>query len=115
MSPEVHFRSGANGSGSRLALPIAGGMLHDIENDPGLRSKYLTGFNEMIDDTLYFNCEPYREPSFFEDLFQKKESSEKKETRKNKKESRKDKKEKKDSKFKSFFKRLFGKKDKEDK
>jgi len=115
MSPEVHFRSGTNGSGSRLALPIAGGMLHDIENDPGLRSKYLTGFNEMIDDTLYFNCEPFREPSFFEDLYQKKESSEKNETRKNKKESRKDKKEKKDSKFKSFFKRLFGKKDKGDK
>ncbi len=115
MSPEVHFRSGANGSGSRLALPIAGGMLHDIENDPGLRSKYLTGFNEMINDTLSFNCEPYRELSILEDLFQKKESSEKKETRKNKKESRKDKKEKKDSKFKSFFKRLFGKKDKEDK
>ena len=112
MSPEVHFRSGANGSGSRLALPIAGYLFHDIERDPKLKSKYLTGFNTMTDDSLQFDCEPYREPSFFEDLFKKKETSVNKEKRKSKREAKK---EKKDGKFKSFFKRLFGKKDKEDK
>lgn len=111
MSPEVHFRSGTDGSGSRLALPIAGLLFHDIENDPKLRSKYLIGFNESPKDTLLFDCEPYREPSFLEevidDLFYKKDSSVDKKTRRSKKKAGE---EKKDSKFKNFFKRLFGRK-----
>ncbi|MCB0793251.1 MAG: transglycosylase domain-containing protein [Flavobacteriales bacterium] len=41
MDPSVHFRSSA-GSGSQLALPIAGGILKEMERSSSLRRMYLT-------------------------------------------------------------------------
>ena len=59
-TPEVHFYSG-NGSGSSLALPIAGHVLRAIENNSGWRNKFLTSFaiSDSISNEL--NCEPYKE------------------------------------------------------
>jgi len=73
-SPEVHFYSG-NGSGSSLALPIAGNVLRAIENNAGWRKQYLTPFK--ISQSVYddLNCIPYKETGikgFFNRLFHRK-------------------------------------------
>ncbi len=70
-SPEVHFFSGT-GSGSSLALPIAGNVLRGIENNSELRNQYLTPF--LIPQSTYdmLECEPYHEKGikgFFNRLF----------------------------------------------
>jgi penicillin-binding protein 1A len=59
-SPEVHFRSSL-GSGSSLALPIAGEVISKVEKKPSMKSKYLTPFQfaDLIFDSV--ECEPYRE------------------------------------------------------
>lgn len=49
--PTVHFRTTALGSGSHMALPIFAMTAHAMENDPGLRTKYLLPF-PAIPDTL---------------------------------------------------------------
>jgi penicillin-binding protein 1A len=49
--PAVHFRTTALGSGSHMALPIFAMTAHAMENDPGLRTKYLLPF-PAIPDTL---------------------------------------------------------------
>lgn len=73
-TPEVHFYSG-NGSGSSLALPIAGNVLRAIENNSAWRKKFLTPFiiPESISNDL--NCNPYKEigiKGFFYRLFHRK-------------------------------------------
>lgn len=62
-STEVHFRSGL-GSGSALALPIAGEILRGVEKEPQMKSKYLTPFqfSDLITDSI--NCEAFREKGF---------------------------------------------------
>lgn len=59
-SPEVHIRGGV-GSGSALALPIAGNILQNIENSKTLNTKYLTNFqhDSMADNLI--NCDPFYE------------------------------------------------------
>ncbi len=57
-SPEVHFRGGL-GSGSALALPIAGNILSDIESSGTLRKKYLTNFNHIYEDGQLIHCDPF--------------------------------------------------------
>jgi penicillin-binding protein 1A len=59
-SPEVHFRSG-KGSGSVLALPVAGKILSGVSHSPQEREKYLTSFvwTHEVADTAF--CEPFRE------------------------------------------------------
>jgi len=59
-TPEVHFYSG-NGSGSSLALPIAGHVLRAIENNSGWRNKFLTSFAIPDSVSNELNCEPYKE------------------------------------------------------
>jgi len=59
-TPEVHFYSG-NGSGSSLALPIAGHVLRAIENNSGWRNKFLTSFAISDSVSNELNCEPYKE------------------------------------------------------
>ena len=74
--PSIHFSNGANGSGSALALPIAGYFLRDLEKDRVLSKKYLAEFPKFQDEGA-FDCEGIRTKGainrFFEDLFQKKE------------------------------------------
>ncbi len=70
-TPEVHF-FGSTGSGSSLALPIAGHVLRGIENNSELRRRYLTPF--LIPQSTYemLECEPYHEKGikgFFKRLF----------------------------------------------
>ncbi|MDT8417766.1 MAG: transglycosylase domain-containing protein [Lutibacter sp.] len=70
-TPDVHFYSG-QGSGSSLALPIAGNVLRGIENDAKLRKQFLTPFsipNYIYDD---MQCDPYHQKGitgFFRRLF----------------------------------------------
>ena len=59
-SPEIHFQSGL-GSGSSLALPIAGEMIAAIEKTSSARNTYLTSFNLPDEIIEQMNCEPMRE------------------------------------------------------
>ena len=72
--PEIHFYSG-NGSGSTLALPIAGNVLRAIEHNARWRKQFLTHFTipESVSNDL--NCNPYKETGikgFFYRLFHRK-------------------------------------------
>ena len=100
--PQVHFTAGGNGSGSALALPIAGYMLQKIERDPALRKNYLKPFQIGAKYRDLMNCEPTRTKGtlnrFFENIFGKKEDQ--------------DSGRQEESKVKKFFKNLFGKKPK---
>jgi penicillin-binding protein 1A len=70
-TPDVHFYSG-QGSGSSLALPIAGNVLRGIEKDAKLRKQFLTPFSipyPIYDD---MQCDPYHQKGitgFFRRLF----------------------------------------------
>ena len=108
-TPEVHFTNGL-GSGSALALPIAGQVLADIENNYQLKRKYLKPFDLPESTYDLLATAPYlpkdSEKSFFEKFFDKKsESTAEKST---KKEDAEDQKEK-AGKLKSIMKKLFGK------
>jgi penicillin-binding protein 1A len=73
-SPEIHFYSG-NGSGSSLALPIAGNVLRAIENNGRWRKQFLTSFTIPDSVSNDLNCDPYKETGikgFFNRLFQRK-------------------------------------------
>ena len=60
MSPEVHFRGGM-GSGSVLALPIAGYIYSDIEKNNSQRKKYLTPFDHFYSEGELIHCDPFFE------------------------------------------------------
>lgn len=67
--PSVHFR-GALGTGSQLALPIAGQVFHGIEASSELRRRYMRPFTAP-DSALYtLDCPPRREPGWLERLFE---------------------------------------------
>lgn len=65
--PAVHFSSSL-GTGSQLALPIAGMVLHEVEANPALRRKYLRDFTWLNDHAVEMDCEPRRTPSALEQL-----------------------------------------------
>jgi len=102
MSPAIHFQTGANGSGSTLALPIAGMMINEMEESAEFTENYLTGFNPAIVDSAYFGCDTTIKSSgfrnFMEKLFNKNDEVIKKDTIKE------------EGKVKSWFKSIFGKK-----
>jgi penicillin-binding protein 1A len=79
MSPQVHFRSGANGSGSALALPIAGRMLKGVQQNVQLRQKYFKGIDRISEGADSLACPPYEpEGGFFhwlEELFEGEETT----------------------------------------
>ncbi len=60
MSPEVHFRGGM-GSGSALALPIAGYIYTDIESNGRLKKKYLSAFDHFYTEEELIHCDPFFE------------------------------------------------------
>ncbi len=70
--PSVHFNSGS-GTGSQLALPIAGQVLKDIQAQATLRRKYLQPFDWVAAYEVDMDCDPRRQSSgverFFNDLF----------------------------------------------
>ncbi len=104
-TPDVHFYS-ANGSGSSLALPIAGQLISGIEADKELSRRYLTSFGLSDDEYTFLNCNPYRQKGlkgFFDRLFDR-QADDKADRQLG------DRKEKKNPKKDSFIKRLFKKK-----
>lgn len=70
MSPEMHFNS-ATGSGSALALPIAGSIWKKIEASPSLASKYAGSFNIPSSIIEMMDCEPIEKTTIFDKLFKK--------------------------------------------
>lgn len=59
--PTVHFQSG-HGTGSQLALPIAGTVLKEIERNGDLRKRYLKDFNLYNAYAVDLDCPPHRDP-----------------------------------------------------
>ena len=73
MDPSIHF-SGGNGTGSKLALPIVGSVLRDVERSPELRKRYARPFSWIAEFPIDMACDARRRRSgiqeFFDDLFQ---------------------------------------------
>ena len=103
--PSIHFNNGANGSGSTLALPLVAKTLQKVQNSKSLQKKFSISFDKLpfeYEDALL--CDDYIEDSDFEKLlegiFKKKSTTFEKASRKAKRKNKK-----------SFFKRIFGKKE----
>lgn len=58
-TPDIRFGS-AYGSGSMLALPIAGEVLTGIENNGFLRGNYFTPFEVSDSSNVFIDCSPYQ-------------------------------------------------------
>ncbi len=99
-NPNIHFR-GANGYGSRAALPIFGKLINGIDKDKNLRKYSRAKFPNISESTAsLLDCPDFKDDSFIERNFQfmeKKNTSTDKEKTKSKK------------KKKGFWKKLFGK------
>ncbi|MEO8066756.1 MAG: transglycosylase domain-containing protein [Flavobacteriales bacterium] len=67
--PKIHF-SGASGSGSQLALPIAGSILAGIERTPDLRKRYIRSFDWIAEYDVDMDCDPQRDPGALEELLE---------------------------------------------
>ncbi len=102
-TPDVHFYDG-NGTGASLALPIVANVIRGINQDPGLREKYITPFDIPQNTYSFLQCNPYRQmgiKGFFNRLFQGKSKS-------NQHTGQAVKEKKKENRVLNFFKRLFG-------
>jgi penicillin-binding protein 1A len=106
--PSVHFNNGANGSGSALALPLVALTLKKVQGDRKLTGKLISQFPELPPDlAAELDCPDFREDKIFDnflDIFKKDKEKIKpgKVTTPSPEAPRK----------KSFFQRIFGKKDK---
>nr|MDQ3102044.1 penicillin-binding transpeptidase domain-containing protein [Bacteroidota bacterium] len=67
--PEIHFNS-TNGTGTQLALPIAGMVLKEIETKSALRKRYFLPFSRSDEIEIDLDCEPRRFPNALERLMQ---------------------------------------------
>ncbi|HMN04855.1 MAG TPA: transglycosylase domain-containing protein [Flavobacteriales bacterium] len=65
--PSIHFGS-ANGTGARLALPIIGATLAEVERSPVLRKKYMPPFPGPLEE-VDMDCPQWRPVGFFERFF----------------------------------------------
>ncbi|MGF7139917.1 transglycosylase domain-containing protein [Roseimarinus sediminis] len=95
-SPEMHFMSNA-GTGSALALPIAGRIVSEIEKNSTLRKQYLTSFSQSENPAAELDCPPYRTKGM-KGLFDRLFNNEEKEDE-----------DKEEKKVKNFFNKLFKK------
>ncbi len=106
--PVVHFRKGSDGSGSALALPLVAKTLQQAQKNSTLRSKYLRDLTISDRDLEAMACVDHIDDSdfekFFDDIFRDKNMTFEKASKKAKKQAKK-------GKRKSWFKRVFGKKD----
>jgi penicillin-binding protein 1A len=105
--PNIHFASGSNGAGSTLAMPLVAKTLQKIQKNAKLRNEYFTNFSDFNEATAaLFDCDDFIEDTDLEklldDLFNKPETTKEKASKKAKR---------KNQKIKSFFNRLFGRKD----
>jgi penicillin-binding protein 1A len=62
MSPQVHFRSGSNGSGSALALPIAARFYKQLEINANYKRNYLVGLDTLQPFSDSADCIAVRDP-----------------------------------------------------
>lgn len=70
-TPDVHFFS-KNGSGSALAMPIAGQILKNMESNPELKKKYFAPFGFPEETYAFLQCDPFHQvgvKGFFNRLF----------------------------------------------
>lgn len=108
--PLVHFRKGSDGSGSALALPLVAKTLQQAQKNSTLKSRYLRGLTISDRDLQAMACVDHIDDSdlekFFDDIFRDKNMTFEKASKKAKKQAKK-------GKRKSWFKRVFGKKDSE--
>ena len=105
--PMIHFNNGSNGSGSTLALPIVAKTLQKVQKNTGMKRKYLRiSSSQYYSDAL--SCPDHIDDSefekFFDDIFKDKNTTFEKASKNAKRQAKKDKR-------KSWFKRVFGKKD----
>ena len=112
-NPGIHFSKGSNGSGSALALPIAGNIIRDMESQSELRKSYLSPINISSKYTKLMDCDGTRTKGawnrFFESLFKKNKEKEEKAEKGNDQSDSTEVGE--DGKVKKFFKKLFKKKE----
>ncbi len=67
-TPQIHFNN-ANGSGSRLALPLVALTLKKTETNAQLAKKYIKPFPELSDDLIAeLDCPDFREKNIFEEF-----------------------------------------------
>lgn len=75
--PKIHFNSGL-GTGSQLALPIAGEVFADIQRAPDLRKRYIRPLDWVQEYDIDLDCPGWRDPGaleeFIEQVFKKKET-----------------------------------------
>jgi penicillin-binding protein 1A len=95
----VHFRSGSNGTGGALALPLAGLTLKNVQTNPELMDEFAGYFPPLPSELQNeLDCPDFKEKNAFDnfkDIFKKNKIDYDQSKRKQKKNS--------------FFKRLFGK------
>jgi len=104
-SPQIHFNSGAYGSGSRLALPLAGLTWQAAQKDSKLKAKVFKPFPELsLEWQEQMNCDDFQESSKLEEFLKKDKTSTKEKAKKGKKTLEKKKKKK-----KGFLQRIFKK------
>ena len=100
--PSVHFNSGSNGSGSSLALPLVGMTLKKVQMDQGLKVQFFSPFPELSPELANeLDCSDFRDKNFFENfinIFKKDRFGYDTIDKKH------------EPKRKSFFRRLFGRK-----
>lgn len=68
--PEVHFSTGGYGSGTALALPVAGRLLNRMEARRDLSSAYLPSFDLPFFSEWSMKCEGIREKDAFRDVWE---------------------------------------------
>ncbi len=109
MDPEVHFHS-SNGSGSKLALPVAGLVWSKIENTPSLQKKYTGSFSLPEYCLAQMDCDPIKEQTAVREFFDKLLDDKKPDKKRPQEQEKKTEKEK--SKVGKFFDGIFKKKKK---
>ena len=95
-SPNIHFNSGAYGSGSKLALPLAAMTWRSAQANASLSKKVFTDFPKVPEELeAQMLCADFEEETTLDELFKKDNVSTKKKQQKGKKERDKKKKKKK--------------------
>ncbi|MCA0933686.1 penicillin-binding protein [Lutimonas saemankumensis] len=107
--PLIHFNKGSDGAGSTLALPIVAKTLQKSQRNANTKSKYLKDLEVSEVYLESISCVDHIDDSdfekFFDDLFKDRNTTFEKASKKAKRQAKKEKR-------KSWFKRLFGKKEK---
>ncbi len=68
-SPAVHFRSGAYGSGSAMALPIFGGFFHNLKANAEVYNSVSGSFKPLSDEQIEgLDCPDYKEGNLVDEF-----------------------------------------------